>query len=131
MEAYRETFRRSSDVRRDQGFFLCGQFLDFLRRLLRRIVTQDCLPEEVDWDPLLDFDFTNVQILSVSQFMEKTEFRTKALREAKGRINVEREKNQKVRTDVVAGAVMGEMFNPHVDKGGLTFGLCARNAPII
>ena len=49
--------------------------------------------------------------------MEKTEFRTKAMRAAKGRINVEREKNKKVRTDVVASTVMGEMFNPHVDQG--------------
>ena len=117
MQNYWETFRRSSDVRRDQRFLLCGQMLDFLYCLLRRIVTRDCLPEEDDWDSLLDFDFTNVDFLSVSQFMEKTEFRTEAMRAAKGRINVEREKNEKVRTDVVAGTVMGEMFNPHIDQG--------------
>ena len=114
MQDYREFFRRSSDVRRDQRFFLCGQMLDFLHRLLRRIVAQDSLPEEDDWDALLEFDFTYAQLLSVSQFMEKTEFRTKA---AKGRINVEKEMIKKVRTDVVAGIVMGEMFNPHVDQG--------------
>ena len=90
--------------------------LDFLHRLLRRIVARDSLPEEDDWDALLEFDFTNVQLLSESQFMEKTEFRTRAMRAAKGRINVEREKNKKVRTDVVAGTVMGEMFNPYVDQ---------------
>ena len=39
------------------------------------------------------------------------------MRAAKGRINVEREKNKKLRTDFVAGTVMGEMFNPHVDQG--------------
>ena len=50
MQDYRESFRRSSDVRRDQGFFLCGQMLDFLHRLLRRIVTRDCLPEKDDRD---------------------------------------------------------------------------------
>ena len=49
--------------------------------------------------------------------MEKTEFRTKSMRAAKGRINVEREQNEKVKTDVVAGTVMGEMFNQHVDHG--------------
>ena len=32
-------------------------------------------------------------------------------------INVEREKNKKVRTDVLAATVMDEMFNPHVDQG--------------
>ena len=82
MQDYRESFRRSSDVRRDQGLFLCGQMLDFLYRLLRRIVARDSLPEEDDWDALLEFDFTNVQLLSVFQFMEKTEFRTKAMRAA-------------------------------------------------
>ena len=71
MQDYRESLRRSSVVRRDQGFFLCGQMLDFLHRLLRRIVVRDCLPEENDWDALLEFDFTNVQLLSLSQFMEK------------------------------------------------------------
>ena len=117
MQDYRESLGQSSDVRRDQGFFLCGQMLDFLHRLLERIVTGECLPEEKDWDALLEFDLTNVQLLSVSQFMEKTEIRTKAMRAAKGRINVEREKNRKVRTDVVAGTVMSKMFNPHVDQG--------------
>ena len=74
------------------------------------------MPEGDDWDALLDFDFTNVQLLSVSQFREKTEFRTRAKRAAKGRISVEREKNKKMRTDVVAGVVMAVMFNPHVDQ---------------
>ena len=117
MQDYREPFGRSSAVRRDHGFFLCGQMLYFFRLLLRRNVARECLPEENDWDALLEFDFTNVQLLSVSQFMEKTEFRTKAMRAAKGRIIVEREKNKKVRTDVDASTVMGEMFNPHVDQG--------------
>ena len=85
MQDCRESFQLSSDVRRDEGFFLCGQMLVFLHRLLRRIVTCDCLREEDDWDSLLEFDFTNAQWLSVSQFMEKTEFRTKAMRAAKGR----------------------------------------------
>ena len=39
------------------------------------------------------------------------------MRAAKGRINVEREKNKRAKTDVVAGTVTGEMFNPHVDQG--------------
>ena len=56
--------------RKVQGFFSCGQMLDFLHRLLRRIMTLDFLPEEDNWDALLDFDFTNVQLLSVSQFMK-------------------------------------------------------------
>ena len=106
--------------------------LDFIHRFLRRIVTRECLPEESDWDALLEFDFTNFQLLSLSQFMEKTDIRTKAVRAAKARTNVEREKNKKVRTDVVAGTVTGEMFNPHVDQGGgLTSVKCARSSSTI
>ena len=116
MQDYWESFRRLSDVRRDEGF-LGGQILDFVHRLIGRIVTRDCLPEKDDWDALLEFDITNAQLLSVSHFMEKTEFRTKAVRAAKERLNVEREKNRMVRTDEVAGTVMGEIFNPHVDQG--------------
>ena len=106
LQDYREAFRRSATVKRDQGFSLCGQMLDFLHRLLRRIVSRECLPEENDWDALLGFDFTDVQLLSISQFMEETEFRTKAMRAAKGRIIVEKEKSKKAKTDVIASAVM-------------------------
>ena len=100
-----------------QRLFLCGQMLDFLHRLLRRIVSRDSLPEENDWDALLRFEFVDAQLLTVSQFMEKTEFRTKVMRAAKGRINVEREKSKKSKTDVIASTVMGDMFNPHVNQG--------------
>ena len=80
-------------------------------------MTRDCLPEEVDRNALLKIDFTNAQLFSVSQFMETNETRTNAMRAAKGRTKVEREKNKKGRTDVVAGTAMGEMFIPHVDQG--------------
>ena len=88
MQGYCESLRRSSNARRDQGFFLCGEMLDFLHHLL----TRDCLPEEDDWGALLEFDYKNVQLLSVSQFMEETESRTEAMSAAEVRINVEREK---------------------------------------
>ena len=91
--------------------------LDFLHRLLRRIVSREDLPEESDWEDLLGFEFIDTQLLSVSQFMGKTEFRTKAMRAAKGRINVEKEKSKKSKTDVIASAVMRVMFNPHVNQG--------------
>ena len=90
--------------------------LDFLPRLLRRIVSRENLPEENDWDALLGFEFVDAQLLAVSQFMEETEFRTKAMRAAKGRINVEREKSEQSKTDVIASAVMGDIFNPHVNQ---------------
>ena len=117
LQDYREAFRRSVTVKRDQGFFLCGQMLDFLHRLLRCIVSRESLSEENGWDALLGFEFIDAQLLPVSQFMEKTEFRSKAMRAAKGRINVEKEKGRKSKTDVIASAGMGEMFNPHVNQG--------------
>ena len=49
--------------------------------------------------------------------MEKIEIRTKAMRAAKGRINVEKEKSKKSKTEVVASSVMGDMFNPYVNQG--------------
>ena len=91
--------------------------LDFLHRLLRRIGSRESLPEGNDWDALLGFGFIDAQLLSVSQFMERTELRTKTMRAAKGRIKVEREKSKKSKTDVIASAVMGEMFNPNVNQG--------------
>ena len=44
--------------------------MDFLHRLLRRIVSRESLLEENDWDALLGFEFIDAQLLSVSQFME-------------------------------------------------------------
>ena len=91
--------------------------LDVLHHLLRRIVSGKSLPEENDWDALLGFEFIDAQLLSISQFMEETEFRTKAMRAAKGRIDVEKEKSKKLKTNVVGSAVMGDMFNLPVNQG--------------
>ena len=90
--------------------------LDFLHRWLRRIVSRESLLQENDWVALSRFEFTDAQLLSISQLMEKTEFCTKAMKAAKGRINVEREKHEKAKTNTTASAVMGDIFNPHVNK---------------
>ena len=82
--------------------------LDFLHRLFRRIVSRESLPDEIDWDALLGFEFIDAQLLSVSQFMKKTDFRTKAMRAAKRRVTVEKEKGKRPKTDVIASAVMGD-----------------------
>ena len=113
---YREVIRRCVIVERDQGCFICGQRLDFLYRLFRPFKVRDVLPGETDWDGLLKFGFTNVQLLSVSQFIVKTGFRTKAMRAAKGHISVEREKSKETKTYTIASAVMGDMSNPHIDQ---------------
>ena len=121
LQDYREAFRRAVPVKRDQGFFLCGQTLDCLHHLLCQIVSRESLPEEDDWDALLGFEFIDAQLLSIFQFMEKTEFRSKPRRAAKGRINGEKEKSKKSKTDVTASAVVGDMFNPHVNQGRAYF----------
>ena len=90
--------------------------LDFLHRLLRGIIWRDSLLEEIDWDTLLGFKFTDVQLLSISKFMEKTEFRTKRMTAAKNRNIVEQKKNKKTKTDTIASAVKGDMFNPRVNQ---------------
>ena len=90
---------------------------DFLHRLLRRIVSRSCLPAEWDWDALRSFDFAVSELLGIPEFMQKTEFRAKVLKVAKSKIDVERERGKKGKSDVVAKTVMGESFNPFIDQG--------------
>ena len=117
VQEYREAFKRSTVPSRDQGFFLCGQMCDFLHRLLRRVVSRDCLPSEWDWYALRSFDFSVGELLGIPVFMRKTEFRSKVLKVAKSKIDVERERGKKARSDTVAKTVMGESFNPFIDQG--------------
>ena len=102
---------------RDQGFFFCGQMCDFSHRLLRKIVSRSCLPSERDWDGLRSFDFAVSELLGIPEFFQKTEFRAKVLKVAKSKIDVERERRKKGKSDVVAKTVMGESFNPFIDQG--------------
>ena len=80
---------------RDQGFSLCGQMCDFLHRLLRRIVSRNCLPSEWDWDALQSFVFAVGELLGNPEFMQKTEFRAQVLKVARSKIDVERERGKK------------------------------------
>ena len=89
VQDYPEAFKRSSCPSRDQGLFLCGQMLDFLHRLLRRIVERDKLPDDSNWETLRQYYFIETKILDVPSFMEKNEFRAKAMRVAKSIIDVE------------------------------------------
>ena len=90
---------------------------NFLHRLLRRFVSRDCLPSEWYWDALRSFDFAVSKLLGIPEFMQKTEFRSKVLKVAKLKIDVERERGKKARSDTVAKTVMGESFNPFIDQG--------------
>ena len=49
--------------------------------------------------------------------MQKTEFRAKALKVARSKIDVERERGKMSKSDVVAKMVPGESFNPFFDQG--------------
>ena len=90
---------------------------DFLHLLLRRIVSRGCLPSEWDWDALRSFDFAVSELLGIPEFMQKTEFRSKVLKVAKSKIDVERERGKKAKSDTVAKTVMGKSFNPFIDLG--------------
>ena len=90
---------------------------NFLHRLLRRIVSRSCLLSEWDWDALRSFDFAVSELLGIPEFMQKTDFRSKVLKVAKSKIDVERERGKKARSDSVAKTVMGESFNPYIEQG--------------
>ena len=118
VQDYREAFKRSSCPRRDRGFFLCGQMVNFLHRLLRRIVERDTLPDESNWEALRQYDFLETKFLDVPSFMEKTEFRAKAMRVAKSKIDVEREKSKRQKpSEAVARSVIEATFNPFIETG--------------
>ena len=89
---------------------------DFLHRLLRRIVSRSCLPAEWDWDALRSFDLDVSELLGIPEFMQKTEFRAKVLKVARSKIDVERARRKKVKSDAVAKTVMEESFHPFIDQ---------------
>ena len=56
--------------------------------------------------------------MDVPSFMEKTEFRAKALRVAKSENDVEREKSKRHKpSEAVARSVIGATFNPFIETG--------------
>ena len=102
---------------RDQGVSLCGQMCEFLHQLMRRIVPQSCLLDELDLDALRSFDFAVGELLSNPDFMQKTEFWSKALKVVRSKIDMERERGTKTKSGAVVKTVMGESFNPFFDQG--------------
>ena len=100
-----------------KGFSCAAKCAIFLNRLLRTIVSRNCLPAEGDWDALRSFDFTVGELLGTPEFMRKTEFPAKVLKVARSKIDVERERGKKGKSDVVAKTVMRDSFNPFIDQG--------------
>ena len=68
--------------------------LDFLHRLLHRILQRNNLPADKDWQELRDFYFSSVEFLDVPSFIEKTKLRAKAMRVAKSKTDFDREKGK-------------------------------------
>ena len=120
VQEYHEAFKRSMELRRDHGFFLCGQVCDFLQQFLRRVIEQTDSRVESDWAKLSSFDFVVKELLSVPNFMQKTKFRAEALKVAKCTIDQERDRGKKTKADIVAETVMGEAFNPSLTRRGIT-----------
>ena len=81
-------------------------------------MSQSCLPNEWVWDALRSFEFAVGEFLSIPEFMQKTEFRAKAKKVARSKIDVERERGKKAKSDAVAKMVLGDSFNPFIDQGG-------------
>ena len=101
--------------------------LDFLHRLLRWIVERDALPDENDWEALRQYDFIETKLLDVPSFMEKTEFRAKAMQVAKSKIDVEREKSKRQKlSDAVARSANGATSNPFIETGRSYFRYIAK-----
>ena len=81
---------------------------------------RDTLPDEKDWEALRQYDFIETRFLVVPFFMEKTEYPAKAMRVAKSKIDVERERSKRQkRSEAVARSVIGATFNPFIDTGRL------------
>ena len=101
--------------------------LNFLHRLLRRILERETLPDENVWEVLRQYDFIDTKLLDVPSFMEKTEFRAKAMRVAKSKIDVEREKSKRQKpSEDVAGSVIRAIFIPFFETGRSYFRYVAK-----
>ena len=113
-----EAFKWSSCQRREQSFFLCGQMLDFLHRLLQRIVERDASADESDWETLRQYDFTSTNFIDVPFLMEKTECCSKTTRSAISNTDVERKKSKRQKpSEVVANFVIRATFYLFIDTG--------------
>ena len=80
-------------------------------------MSRSCLSAEWDCNALRSFDFAISELLGIPEVMQKMEFCAKVLKVARSKIDVERERGKKGKSDAVAKTVMGESFNPLIDQG--------------
>ena len=92
------------------------------------MVKQSGLSDESGRKRVQSFDFAAKELLSFPNFMQKTEFRAKALKRAKFTIDLERDRGNNTKFDVVARAVMGEAFIAlFFTRGGNIFDTLLKN----
>ena len=71
VQDYRDAFKRSLKLKRDQEVFLCVHMCDFLHGLLRRVVQRCDLPDELEWVESALFDFNEEELFGNPDFMQK------------------------------------------------------------
>ena len=74
---------------------------DFLHRLLRSMAPRNCLPVECDWDAMRCLDFAVGKFLSFPDFMQTTKFHNEALKVARSKTDVERERGKNVNANAI------------------------------
>ena len=99
-----------------KGISCVGRRAVFLNRLLRRIRQRSELPVESDEKQMRSFDFAVKELLSVPDFMPKTKFRAKALKVAKSKIDIERDRGKRTKASVMAQAVLGVTFSTFIEQ---------------
>ena len=75
---YRESFCTIPVDQRDCGFFLYGNLIKSIYRVLRRILPRFYSPKEDDWDSLSFSDFVGKDLLENDHYMKTTGFRDRA-----------------------------------------------------
>ena len=70
------------------------------------------MPNKSDWQMLRPLDFAVEKLFRVPDFMQKTEFRAKALRATNSKIDSEKYGGKKINSDIVPRPVIGEKMQP-------------------
>ena len=109
---YLQSFAQLKEQRREQGFLLYGQMVNFLHRLIRRVLQRASLPQEDDRDSIDRSDFVKKELLSNEQFMVKTTVKDRALTVVKAQIDVEKSRKKSGGSRKAATFVIVEEYTP-------------------
>ena len=84
---------------------------------MRRLVKRSYLLDESDWEKVHFFDFAVEEILSIPDFMQKNEFRAKALKVDKSETDMERDRGRTRRLTLMFALLWGRHFIPFLTGG--------------